>query len=390
MITSPGIEFSIFLIFTGAAILATLALYTRQAVIVAYIVLGVILGPWGMGLVDDPELIADISHIGIVFLLYLLGLDLFPQELWKMLGEALWVTLLSSVLFFIAGFAIAYGFSYPLPEAILIGSIMMFSSTIIGVKLLPTTALHHRHTGQIIISVLLIQDLVAIIILLMLQGYGKNDNLLVDISMQLLTLPVLIFISWFFERYVIIRLINRFDQIHEYIFLLAIAWCLAIAEVAVMLGLSREIGAFIAGITLASSPIALFITMKLKPLRDFFLVLFFFSMGASFNLDIISEIILPATALAACALVIKPVIFEKLFVKANEKRAISREVGYRLGQISEFSFLIAILAAEARFIQQETSYLIQLATLITFIVSSCIVVLRYRTPIATSDRMRRD
>ena len=390
MTTAPGIEYSIFLIFTGAAILATLALYTRQAVIVAYIVLGVMLGPWGMGLVDDPELIADISHIGIVFLLYLLGLDLFPQELWKMLGEALWVTLLSSVIFFMAGFAIAYGFSYPLPEAVLIGSIMMFSSTIIGVKLLPTTALHHRHTGQIIISVLLIQDLVAIIILLMLQGYGKNDNLLVDISMQLLTLPLLIFISWFFERYVIVRLINRFDQIHEYIFLLAIAWCLAIAEVAVMLGLSREIGAFIAGITLASSPIALFITIKLKPLRDFFLVLFFFSMGASFNLDIISKIILPASALAACALVIKPIIFEKLFVRAREKRAISREVGYRLGQISEFSFLIAVLAVEARFIQQDTSYLIQLATLLTFLVSSCIVVLRYRTPIATSDRMRRD
>ena len=384
------IEFSIFLIFTGAALLATLALYARQAIIVAYIVLGVILGPWGMGLVDDPELIADISHIGIVFLLYLLGLDLFPQELWKMLGEALWVTLLSSLIFFAAGFAIAYGFSYPLAEALLIGSVMMFSSTIIGVKLLPTTALHHRHTGQMIISVLLIQDLIAIIILLMLQGYGKNDGLLVDITMQILTLPLLILVSWFVERYVIVRLISRFDQIHEYIFLLAIAWCLAIAEVAVMLGLSREIGAFIAGITLASSPIALFITIKLKPLRDFFLVLFFFSMGASFNLDIISEIILPAAALAACALVIKPVIFENLFVKAHEKRAISREVGYRLGQISEFSFLIAILAAEARFIQQGTSYMIQLATLITFIISSCIVVLNYRTPIATSDRMRRD
>ena len=384
------IEFSIFLIFTGAAILATLALYARQAMIVAYIVLGVILGPWGMGLVDDPELISDISHIGIVFLLYLLGLDLFPQELWKMLGEALWVTLLSSLIFFAMGFAVAYGFSYPLAEALLIGSIMMFSSTIIGVKLLPTTALHHRQTGQMIISVLLIQDLIAIIILLMLQGYGKNDQLLVDITMQILTLPLLILISWFVERYVIVRLINRFDQIHEYIFLLAIAWCLAVAEVAAMLGLSREIGAFIAGITLASSPIALFITMKLKPLRDFFLVLFFFSMGASFNLDIVSEIVLPATVLAACALVIKPVIFEKLFVKAHEKRAISREVGYRLGQISEFSFLIAVLAAEARFIQQDTSYMIQLATLITFIISSCIVVVNYRTPIATSDRMRRD
>ena len=384
------IEFSIFLIFTGAAVLATLALYARQAMIVAYIVLGVILGPWGLGLVDDAELISDISHIGIIFLLYLLGLDLFPQELWKMLGEAVWVTLLSSLLFFAAGFGIALGFSYPLAEALLIGSTMMFSSTIIGVKLLPTTALHHRHTGQMIISVLLIQDLIAIIILLMLQGYGKNDQLLLDITMQILTLPLLILISWFFERYVIVKLINRFDQIHEYIFLLAIAWCLAIAEVAALLGLSYEIGAFIAGITLASSPIALFIAMKLKPLRDFFLVLFFFSLGASFNLDIISEILFPAIALAICALIMKPLIFEKLFVKAREKRAISREVGYRLGQISEFSFLIAVLAAEAGFIRQDTSYMIQLATLLTFIISSGIVVLNYRTPIATTDRLRRD
>ncbi len=384
------IGFSLFLIFTGAAALATVALYARQAIIVAYIILGVILGPWGLGLLSDAQLIADISHIGIIFLLYLLGLDLIPQELWKMLGEAMWVTLLSSLVFFVAGFAIALGFSYPLHEAVLIGSVMMFSSTIIGVKLLPTTALHHRHSGQMIISVLLIQDLIAIVILLMLQGYGKNDQLLLDITRQLLTLPLLILISWFFNRYVIVKLISRFDQIHEYIFLLAIAWCLAIAEVAALLGLSYEIGAFIAGITLASSPIAPFITMNLKPLRDFFLVLFFFSLGAGFNMGIISQIILPAAALAACTLVLKPFVFEKLFVKANEKRSISREVGYRLGTISEFSLLVAVMAAQTNFIEQSTSYMIQLATLITFVISSGIVVMNFRTPIAVSARLRRD
>ena len=384
------IEFSLFLIFAGGAALATLALYARQAMIVAYILLGVLLGPWGSGLVGNSELIADISHVGIVFLLYLLGLDLFPQELWKILGKATWVTLMSSALFFVAGFAIALAFGYPLAEALLIGSIMMFSSTIIGIKLLPATALHHRNTGRMIISVLLIQDLLAIVILLMLQGYGKNEQLLLDVTMQILVLPLLILISWFFERYLLIRLINRFDQIHEYIFLLAIAWCLAIAEVSVLLGLSREIGAFIAGITLASSPVAAFITIKLKPLRDFFLILFFFSLGASFNLDIISQILFPASALALCALVIKPVVFEKLFVGVHEKRAVSREVGYRLGQLSEFGFLIAVLAAEARFIAQDTSYMIQLAILITFVLSSGIVVLNFRTPIATSDRLRRD
>ena len=87
-----SIKFSIFLIFTSAAIFATVALYAKQAMIVAYILLGLILGPWGVGLISDPELISEISNIGIIFLLYLLGLDLLPQQLWKMLREALIVT----------------------------------------------------------------------------------------------------------------------------------------------------------------------------------------------------------------------------------------------------------------------------------------------------------
>jgi len=387
---ATSIEFTIFLIFTGAAVLATLALFTRQAMISAYILLGILLGPWGLGLVNDAELVKDISNIGIIFLLYLLGLDLFPQQLWKMLGEAMSATILSSCVFWLLGFSIGYVFGYPALEALLIGAVLMFSSTIIGLKLLPTTILHHRHTGQIIISVLLIQDLLAILILLLLQGYGKGDNLLLDIIWQVATLPVLIGLAWFLERYLIEKLIARYDQIHEYIFLLAIAWCLGIAELAVALGLSHEIGAFIAGITLASCPIALFITERLKPLRDFFLIIFFFALGATFNMDIVPKIILPAMLLAVSVIVIKPLVFRLLLTRAGEQKDISLEVGFRLGQISEFSILIAVLAVESGFIRQGTSYLIQLTTLLTFIISSYIIVLRYPTPIAVSDRLRRD
>jgi Kef-type K+ transport system membrane component KefB len=144
-----SIQYSIFLIFTGAAIFATFALYARQAMIVAYIALGLILGPWGMGFIDDAELISDISNIGIIFLLYLLGLDLLPQQLWEMLREALEVTLLSCVAFCLIGFLIGFLFGYEILQALLIGAVMMFSSTIIGLKLLPTTTLHHRHTGHV-------------------------------------------------------------------------------------------------------------------------------------------------------------------------------------------------------------------------------------------------
>ncbi len=387
---ATSIEFSIFLIFAGAAVLATIAMFARQTLLVAYILLGMILGPSGVALVNDPMLISDISTIGIIFLLYLLGLDLLPQQLMRMLGVALSTTLISSLIFFVIGICIGYIFNYNTAESAMIGITLTFSSTIIGVKLMPTTSLHHKHTGQMIISVLLIQDLFAIIVLLFLQGFGVGDNLTLDILWQIGMLPILIGISWLFERYILERLITKFDQIHEYIFLLAIAWCLSIAELAALLGLSHEIGAFIAGVTLASSPIAFFITEKLKPLRDFFLIIFFFSLGASFNIESLGQIILPAIILTIVVIAIKPLVFKVLFVKAGESPVQSQEVGVRLGQVSEFSLLIAILAVESGVIGLTTSYLIQFTTLLTFVISSYYIVLKYPTPIAISDRLRRD
>jgi Kef-type K+ transport system membrane component KefB len=307
-----------------------------------------------------------------------------------MLGEALRITLISSAAFLLSVFLITWFFGYHVIDAILTGVALMFSSTIIGLKLLPTTILHHRHTGQIIISVLLIQDLVAIVVLLLMEGYGKGVNLIVDMSLQVATLPLLIAIAFLLERYVLIRLIQKFDRIHEYIFLLAIAWCMGIAELAGQLGLSHEIGAFVAGVTLASSPIALFITERLKPLRDFFLIIFFFSMGAGFNVGGVHEIILPALLLALFVILAKPAIFSYLLADTGEKSSISREVGFRLGQASEFSLLISALAIKSHIAGVNTANLIQLTTLITFIVSSYIIVLSYPTPIAVTERLRRD
>ena len=384
------IVFSLFLVFTGAAVLATLALYARQAMLVAYIALGVVLGPWGIGLVSDTAWIEDVAAIGIMFLLYLIGLNLPPQQLWRLLGEALWVTLLSSVVFALLGGALGLVFGWSPADAVFLGCGLMFSSTIISVKLLPTTALHHRHTGQVIISVLLLQDLVAIVILLLLQGYGKGGQLGVDIVMQLLAFPLLVLIAYAFDRLVMERLITRFDEIHEYIFLLAIGWCLGIAELAHVLGLSHEIGAFVAGVTLATSPIAAYIAESLKPVRDFFLILFFFSLGAAFDLGALGHLMVPALVIAGATLVVKPWVFRELLKRAGEQPDISQEIGVRLGQNSEFALLIAVLAAESKFVGDDISYLVQITTLITFIISSYVIVLRYPTPIAVSDRLRRD
>jgi Kef-type K+ transport system membrane component KefB len=385
-----SIVFSVFLIFTGAAILATLALYARQSMLVAYILLGMAIGPSSLGLVKDVQLLQELSHVGIVFLLFLLGLNLHPQDLWRMFRKATLVTLISSVLFAALGGATAIAFGYNLAEAAIIGAAMMFSSTIIGLKLLPSTVLHHQHTGEIIISVLLLQDLIAIVILLILHGLGSDQSGWRGVTLLALTLPGVLLFAFGISRFVLTRLLARFDTIQEYIFLLAIGWCLGMAELSEALGLSPEIGAFIAGIAVATEPISRFIAESLKPLRDFFLVVFFFSLGAAFDLSVMGQVMLPAAVLAAISLLIKPLVFKRLWIYEGETPGLSGEVGVRLGQISEFSLLIALLATQAAVISMQASYLIQLATLITFMFSSYYIVLRYPTPIAVSDRLRRD
>jgi len=189
---------------------------------------------------------------------------------------------------------------------------------------------------------------------------------------------------------VLYKLMRRFDKIHEYMFLITIAWCLGIAEMAEDLGLSYEIGAFIAGIALATNPISLFISEVLKPLRDFFLILFFFSIGASLELGIIRDIIVPAFIMAVIIISVKPLVYQFLLNRSGESKEEAAEIGIRLGQASEFSLLIAVLAEQSHLISLTASYLIQLSTVMTIIVSSYLIVLRYPTPIAISDELRRD
>ena len=147
---------------------------------------------------------------------------------------------------------------------------------------------------------------------------------------------------------------------------------------------------FIAGISIATNPISQYIAVHLKPLRDFFLILFFFSLGASFNLELLPVVIIPSSILALVMLITKPATFRYLLGFINEPKDISWEVGTRLGQISEFSLLIAFLATSTAIIGTEASHVIQATAIITFILNSYAVIFRYPSPIAISDKLRRD
>ena len=379
-----------FFIFSGGAIIASLALFGRQPLLVAYILLGAILGPFGLGLVSDVALISEIGSIGIIFLLFLLGLDMQPQALWRVLREVTHVTLISSAVFAGIGYIIANLFGYTTVESVIIGTGMMFSSTIIGIKLLPTTALHHKHSGELMVGMLLMQDFLAIFALLLIISGDFSSQNFIPLGKTLLSLPALAAACFITVKFILLPLITRFDRIGEYVFLLATGWCLGIAEAAHYLGLSREIGAFLAGIAMATSPIAQFIALNLKPLRDFFLILFFFSLGAGFNLSLLAAIIVPAIILAGLMLAIKPVIYHRLLKSHSETESLAWDIGFRLGQNSEFSLMIAYLAFSTGLIGTHSSHLIQAVAIITFLVSSYIVVFNFPSPIAINDKLRRD
>jgi Kef-type K+ transport system membrane component KefB len=385
-----SIVYILFLIFTGAAIFATLAMTLRQSLIIAYIGLGLLIGPWGINLISDISLLQNIANIGIIFLLFLLGLNLHPQELIRLAGETAIIAGVSSAVLLGLGYGYSLMFGYSPTEALIIGSALMFSSTIVGLKLIPTTVLHHQRTGELIISILLLQDIIAIFLLLVIEGSASADTGWLAMSKPALAFPVLVLFAFLAEKYVLSRLIMRFDRIQEYIFLLAIGWCLGLAEGAEQMGLSYEIGAFIAGVSMARSPIALFIAENLKPLRDFFLIIFFVALGANFNLGVLSDIWLAALGLSLLAIAVKPLLYRFLMRFTLDTSERSTEVAMRLGQMSEFSLLIAVMATELAIIRSEVSYLIQIATLASFVFSSYYIVARYPTPIALNDKLRRD
>ena len=389
---NPQIVESFFLIFAGAAVLATLALYGRQPLLLAYIAIGCIFGPHGLALVADAELLAEIAEIGIVFLLFLVGLDLQPGKLKNVAAKSSLVALASSAAFFALGFGLMAAFGYGWAEAAVAGMAVTFSSTILGIKLLPATVLHHRHIGELVIGLLLIQDLIAIIALLFLSAYGGSlEALLSNVATAIfVALPLLAAAAYLGVRFALQPLLQKFDVFHEFIFLLAIGWCLALASLAAMTGLSLAIGAFVAGVSLATSPIAMYIAESLRPLRDFFLVLFFFSVGAAFDLGLMLEAALPTLLLAALLVGLKPGIFAALLRWQGESRTTAWEVGGRLGQASEFSLLLSYVALSAGLLGEDAAQVIQGATVLTLIASSYLVIFRYPSPIAVRAELRRD
>ncbi len=371
-----------------STILGWLSLLSRQPIIIAYIVAGVLLGPWGLKFVTEIEFINEASEIGITLLLFLAGLSLHPRKLMELFSKTFPLTLLTSGLFALVTGVVLYYLGIPLLESVITGVAMMFSSTILVVKLMPTITLHQKHMGAVAIAVLIMQDILAVLAISFING-GSDPSVggwLLSILVGVLLTAVAIVA----EQYVIRRMMTQVQRYIELLNLLALSWCFALALLSEQIGMSPEIGAFIAGVSLARGPLSNYLAENLKFLRDFFLVLFFFTLGAKLDFSLLQTVLFPALLLAGILLTLKPLVFRYAFLLTKETPKFSREMGFRLGQNSEFSLIIAILAAESGMISHTSSQLIQLVAIITMAISSYLVVFLFPTPLGTSRPLKID
>ncbi|MCA8836643.1 MAG: cation:proton antiporter [Gammaproteobacteria bacterium] len=388
---------NVFVIYGCVSVVATIIMTARQPLIVAYIVTGILVGPLGLGLIVDDEAIDALGAFGILFLLFALGMEMQPRELVRQFRRSLITVAFSSAVFFVIAYAVMDLSGFTTTESVIVGVCMMFSSTIITLKLIPPSTLYRQHLGEVLISILLLQDILAVLALLVIRGFDISGVQLsiVDFA-PILFMPLIVVGSFWFSRRVLRHLYARFD-LHEYAFLLTIAWCLGVSQLAEFLHLPAEIGAFVAGLSIAIMPIAQKLDESLRPLRDFFLILFFFAIGAGLDTagvfdswDSAVRVLLPSALLITLSVVIKPYVFEFAMRRSGEKKPVAANAGVRLAQASEFSLLVVWSAVSSNLISSEVMVIMQLTVLVSFVISSTWVALKFPNPMSLKEELHRE
>jgi Kef-type K+ transport system membrane component KefB len=339
----------------------------RQPLVVGYILTGVIVGPYFLNILHTVEYVELFSRIGITILLFIVGLSLNPLVI-KEVGKISLITGMGQVLFtsFI-GFYIIKLLGYGNVAAVYGAIALTFSSTIIILKLLSDKGDLNKLYGKISIGFLLVQDIIATLILLVVSTFSLQQSYnIVNTFVGLLGKGIgIILILFIISRYIIPKVSNYFASSQELLFIFSIAWGLGVASIFATLGFSIEVGALIAGVSLSVSPFSYEIGSRMKPLRDFFIILFFILLGSQMILEDISSLVLPAIILSLFVLIGNPLIVLILMNLLGYKRRVGFMAGLTVAQISEFSLILVSMALFLGHINQEIVSLITLVGIIT-------------------------
>jgi len=350
-----------------AMLVSILMRILKQPLIVGYIFTGVLVGPYGLNLIQSGEIIELFSKIGITILLFIVGLNLSPKVI-KEVGRVSLFTGIGQVLFTsLIGFGIALLLGIDRIAALYVAIALTFSSTIIILKLLSDKGDLNKLYGKIAIGFLLVQDIIATLILLIASSFsgGGSESLLITAGMTILRGGLLIISMIAVSQYVLPKISKFVASSQEMLFIFSLSWGLGIASLFSVFGFSVEIGALVAGVSLSMTPYAIEASTRLRPLRDFFILLFFILLGSQMVLANIGLIIVPAMILSAFVLVGNPIIVVILMNILGYSRRTSYHAGLTVAQISEFSLILATLGFELGHLSGEILSLITLVGLIT-------------------------
>lgn len=376
----------IFLEFTSvvvvAAVLSIIMRILKQPLVVGYIFTGILIGPQFLDLLHTTEYIELFSEIGITILLFIVGLNLSPNVI-REVGKVSFIGGLGQIFITaLLGYLMALVLGIPQLEALYVGIALTFSSTIIILKILSDKGELHKLHGKVSVGLLLIQDLVAIFLLIVVSSFGEagaEAGFASVVTLLIIKMIAMLLALFLISKFIFNRAIHFLAESQELLFLFSITWGLGLASLFYILGLSVEVGALMAGVTLALTPFADGIASRLKPLRDFFIILFFVLLGSEMVLGTIQAILIPAVVLSIFVLVVKPIIVFLLMNVLGYKTRTAFETGVNLAQVSEFSLILAALGLSAGHISEEISSLITLVGLVTIAGSSYMML--------SSDRM---
>lgn len=359
----------IYLLAFVLALSSGLAIVTRRfnlPIVVSYIASGAILSLFGIVSPEKLGFLKFLPEIGLAFLLFLVGME-FDLKEFRSIGRnvifaSLGQVIISAVfLLFLVNKILVLSF----PANLVLALALTFSSTILAVKILSgggeITSLH----GKMSVGILLLEDLLAIVLLMFLGSFNPA-----------IILPKAVFLIWlalFSGRRLLPQVFRYTADNLELMFLTAIGWCLVFVSLAQFLGVSVGIGAFLAGISLAQSDYKLEIGGRIKPLRDFFIMIFFIDLGLVINVLAIRSFLFPALLFSLYALIIKPAIFFLLFVGNRFRAHTAFRTAVLLSSLSEFSLIVVYSAAQLGIIPDGLVSLVVLSTVFSFIFSSLLI-----------------
>ncbi|MBU0762106.1 MAG: cation:proton antiporter [Candidatus Altiarchaeota archaeon] len=360
-----GVFYELSGIIIVAVVVSGLMTLLRQPLIISYILTGIIVSPYVFGLITSSDSLAIFAHLGSALLLFMVGLNLNPKIV-REVGKVSVITGMGQFLFTaVIGISASLILGFDLTTSLYIAVGLTFSSTIIIMKLLSDKGDIETVYGRISIGFLVVQDLIAVFILMILSSTSSGGNLaIMALETGLMGLGLLLSLL-LVSVYVIPKIMQLVGRNQEYLLLFSIGWCLGLATLFDMLNFSIEIGALLAGVTLSMSPYHFEISSKMRILRDFFLIMFFIALGSELVVTHIHNYIIPILVFSAIILIGNPIIVMFLMGRLGYTKKNSFFAGLTVAQISEFSLILIALGIKVGHITNEVLSIMTMVGLIT-------------------------